>query len=193
MVAMHVNREGVIMKSIVRIVWIATLSAGLTVACAVKPTPAHAPTAADSQPASAEQVRELMRVIGVQRLLEGMAQEMNANLGRTMKRQFPCVSASYWSGFLDASAMKELIERTVPIYQKHFTRGEMNQLLAFYHSPVGQKVVHEMPAIMKEAAEAGRVWGRQRGMQMIDRLRADGRLNEDGSCPAQPPSMDGSH
>ena len=48
----------------------------------------------------------------------------------------------------------EMMQAMVPTYQKHFTKGDIDGLVAFYSSPTGQKVLHEMPAIMSEAMQA---------------------------------------
>jgi hypothetical protein len=42
----------------------------------------------------------------------------------------------------------------VPVYQKHFTKGDINNLITFYSSPTGQKVLEEMPAIAGESMAA---------------------------------------
>jgi hypothetical protein len=48
----------------------------------------------------------------------------------------------------------QIIEAMVPTYQKHFTKGDMDALVAFYSAPTGQKVLQEMPAIVAESMEA---------------------------------------
>jgi uncharacterized protein len=48
----------------------------------------------------------------------------------------------------------EMIQAMVPTYQKHFTKGDMDALIAFYSSPAGQKLLREMPAIVGEAMTA---------------------------------------
>ena len=45
----------------------------------------------------------------------------------------------------------EIYEAIIPIYEKHFTKGDMQALSAFYLSPTGQKVLHEMPAVSSES------------------------------------------
>jgi hypothetical protein len=49
---------------------------------------------------------------------------------------------------------EEMMQAMVPTYQKHFTKGDMDALVAFYTSPVGQKLLRELPAIMGEAMTA---------------------------------------
>ncbi len=48
----------------------------------------------------------------------------------------------------------EIIDAQVPIYQKHFTKGEIDALVTFYSAPTGQKILREMPAIMADAMTA---------------------------------------
>jgi hypothetical protein len=48
----------------------------------------------------------------------------------------------------------EMMQAMVPAYQKHFTKGDMDTLIAFYSAPTGQKILQEMPSIMAEAMES---------------------------------------
>jgi hypothetical protein len=48
----------------------------------------------------------------------------------------------------------EMMKATVPIYQKHLTKGDVDALVAFYSSPTGQKMLREIPALMAESMEA---------------------------------------
>jgi hypothetical protein len=50
--------------------------------------------------------------------------------------------------------IEEIMQAAVPTYQKHFTKGDIDGLVAFYSSPTGQKVLREMPAITAEAMES---------------------------------------
>jgi hypothetical protein len=52
--------------------------------------------------------------------------------------------------------LDEMMQAMVPAYQKHFTKGDMDALIAFYSGPTGQKVLRELPTIMAEAMEAMR-------------------------------------
>jgi len=48
----------------------------------------------------------------------------------------------------------EMLHAMIPAYQKHFTKGDIETLTAFYASPTGQKVLKEMPVITGEAMES---------------------------------------
>ena len=45
---------------------------------------------------------------------------------------------------------KAIDDLMIPIYDKHFTDSEIRDLVTFYRSPVGQKVITSMPELMME-------------------------------------------
>lgn len=46
-------------------------------------------------------------------------------------------------------------------YARHFTHDEVKGLLAFYRSPLGEKLVHEMPLLVQETTAIGQKWGEE--------------------------------
>src|SRR5579862_7862985 len=40
----------------------------------------------------------------------------------------------------------DVLRDMIPLYQSHFTESDLDQIIAFYSSPVGQKILREMPA-----------------------------------------------
>jgi hypothetical protein len=48
----------------------------------------------------------------------------------------------------------EMVQAMIPAYQKHFTHGDIEAMNAFYSSPVGQKVLEELPAVSQEGMQA---------------------------------------
>lgn len=134
------------------------------------------------KPPSEAQVRQLMEVFGVSRMLG----QMNTQMAAMMQQQLPCVPASYWQGFIDTHGVRELTERMVPIYQRHFSASDIQGLLKFYRSPLGKKVIKEMPATMSEGMQLGQEWGRERAQAMLAELQKSGRIDAQGRCPATP-------
>ena len=47
----------------------------------------------------------------------------------------------------------DLIDSMVPVYQKHFTKGDLDALVTFYGTTTGQKVLRELPAISAESMQ----------------------------------------
>ncbi len=66
-----------------------------------------------------------------------------------------------------------MIDLILPIYSKHFTLEELEQLIAFNRTPLGQKVIAEMPMVMKESMSAGQEWGRQLGERAYRKAEAE--------------------
>lgn len=48
----------------------------------------------------------------------------------------------------------EIMQSMVPVYQKHLTKGDIDSIVGFYSTPTGQKMLHEMPAMIAEAMQA---------------------------------------
>jgi len=111
---------------------------------------------------------------------------MNNQAVTVMQQSLPCIPASYWQGYMDANGTQQFIGRLVPIYQRHFSADEIDGMLKFYRSPLGQKVITEMPTTMGEANQAGLQVSKERSDQMIAELKQKGSLDASGRCPAAP-------
>ena len=59
----------------------------------------------------------------------------------------------------------------IPIYEKHFTHEELKQLIAFYESPIGKKLIKVQPQIMMESMAAGEEWGKKLVQKAMEKLR----------------------
>jgi len=54
---------------------------------------------------------------------------------------------------------EELKERAIPVYDKHFSAAEIKEMIRFYETPLGQKVLKEMPVVTAELQQMGQAWG----------------------------------
>jgi hypothetical protein len=101
--------------------------------------------------ASKEQLRRTMQQILVQmktvnreqikQRQPGISDEELDRLDRTSEgiiRDFP----------IDA-----MMNDMVPVYQRHFTKPDIDALIAFYSSSAGQKFLHEMPTVTAETMQ----------------------------------------
>jgi uncharacterized protein len=59
----------------------------------------------------------------------------------------------------------EIIAAMAPVYQKHFTKNDLDALTAFYSTPRGQNILNEMPVVTAEAMQAS--------TGILQKLRAD--------------------
>jgi len=51
-----------------------------------------------------------------------------------------------------------LIDQWVHIYDKYFSHAEIKELLAFYQSNIGKKVIARLPKVLNESIVAGERW-----------------------------------
>src|SRR5689334_6503981 len=97
----------------------------------------------------------------MQRMMEVQGQSMQ-NLFRDMiMREKGHVPPEFDSEFTKAMdelikgmPFDQLLEAMIPAYQKHFTKSDIAAMNAFYASPVGQKVLEELPAVLQEGNQA---------------------------------------
>ena len=133
-------------------------------ASAAKQT-ASANKPAGSQHASAEQVRKLLDMLQIRDNLQITLDAMKTQMQRGSEAMLREKVAQPTPGQLKqvdqiveqefaTITMDDLIRDVVPVYQRHLTRSDVEALLAFYSSPVGQKLRREEPAMMRESMEA---------------------------------------
>jgi hypothetical protein len=122
------------------------------------------------QPGDRNDIRKLMDVTGVAELMG----EMGGMLITQLKSMAPDVPESEWGQYEKRLQGKTLIDMSVPFYAKHFTPEEIDQLIKFYSTPVGQKTIETMPLVLRESMQAGQKWGQETGMKIIEDLEADG-------------------
>lgn len=48
----------------------------------------------------------------------------------------------------------DITDAMIPSYQNHFTKSDIEAMNKFYSSPVGQKVLEQLPAVMQEGMQA---------------------------------------
>jgi uncharacterized protein len=129
---------------------------------------------------SAAKVQQLIEMMGV----PAQFTDMNNQMAAMMSMQFPCVDASYWQTYINANGQQQLLQAMIPAYQHHFSADDVDGLIKFYKTPLGQRLVSQMPGTMSEAAQAVQQWGRQRTTEMFAELQKEGKLDAQGRCPA---------
>jgi hypothetical protein len=88
----------------------------------------------------------------------------------------PRIPAVFWDRFLERanSRKQELLDSLVPVYANLFTTHELELLLQFYQSDIGQRFIALQPRFTQEVMEAGRSWGERLGIEIGQELSAEG-------------------
>jgi hypothetical protein len=67
----------------------------------------------------------------------------------------------------------EIVNEVARAYARHFTEQELKDLLAFYKTPLGKKVLTEEPAAVEDSFKRAQDWSNTFSEQVINRLRAE--------------------
>lgn len=122
-----------------------------------------AQTAADA-PASKQDVENYLNAVHSHEMMKQMVEAMAKPMHQMAhdqcakdKDRLPADCEARMSKIMEDMMKQmpfdEMIDAMVPSYQKHFTKGDMDALTAFYSAPTGQKILQQLPAIMSESME----------------------------------------
>jgi uncharacterized protein len=127
-----------------------------------------APVPVDQQP-SKEDLSKLFEVMHLREQMQKQLQTMRLLIQQQLQQQEKLMSAQnetkltpdqqagldkvlqkYIGKAMNMFSVDEIIAGMIPIYQRHFTKDDVNSLIAFYSTPAGQHMIALQPVIMKE-------------------------------------------
>jgi uncharacterized protein len=82
------------------------------------------------------------------------------------------LSDSFWNELRDemALSLNELVDMLAPVYAKHLSITDLNEVTAFYNSPAGKKMAEATPAILQDSMQVGQAWGAEVGARIAKRI-----------------------
>jgi hypothetical protein len=83
------------------------------------------------------------------------------------------VAAKLRTDFAPRSA--EVLAETAKLYATHFTEQELKDAVAFYKSPLGQKLLSREPVVVDESMRSARIWADKLSEQVIAAMRTEMR------------------
>jgi uncharacterized protein len=157
---------------------------------------AQQPASSDA-PASKEEVEKLFEVMQVhqqmRQVMDAMMKQQTAMIHETLKKRYPQTSADKIARAdkLIADTMKDMpmdamLDDMIPIYQKHFSKADIEAMTTFYGSPTGQKMMQEMPALTTEAMQAS--YARMQKQMDAMMQRAEQIVKEEQETPKSTPA-----
>jgi hypothetical protein len=127
-------------------------------------------------PAALAAAKELLEIKGAENLLgpivpgvvetaKNSLMQSNPNLVKELNE----VAVQLRSEFAPRSA--EATQEFVVLYAQRFTEPELKQIVAFYRSPLGKKLLTDEPAIMDQGFRQAQTWANRLAEQVIARFR----------------------
>ena len=89
----------------------------------------------------------------------------------------PGVPDSFWDLARQRIAVDDFITLYIPIYDRHFSHQEIRELIAFYQTPIGKRLVEKTPAITADSMTAGQEWGMKMGQMIMLELIKSGYID----------------
>ncbi|MEO0646515.1 MAG: DUF2059 domain-containing protein [Cyanobacteria bacterium J06650_10] len=127
------------------------------------------PSVLDFQPASREKIEELITLVGADTTYLVLEQMI------TQFRTFaPEVPDEWWDGFIEKAIATDFSALLFPIYERNYTAAEVDGLIDFYQSPLGQSLLEKAPIVAQESLAVGQAWGLGIAQELVEELEADG-------------------
>lgn len=128
---------------------------------------------AQSTPKS-QKINQLLEITGSGKIgIQVMNQMIN-----NFKKSYSKVSEQFWEDLKKEIKAEDLEKIIIPIYDKYYTETDIDQLIAFYNSPIGKKMIATMPQVMQESMAAGQIWGKQISEKVIAKLKEKDNLEK---------------
>jgi hypothetical protein len=67
----------------------------------------------------------------------------------------------------------EIVDLVARIYAQHFTEQELKDIVAFYKSPSGKKMLTQEPLAIKQSLDAAQEWANQFSDTVLQRFRVE--------------------
>jgi uncharacterized protein len=157
---------------------------------------------ATDTPASKEDVQHYLEVMHSREMMQNMLSAMTKQMHQMTHEQvlkeknlpadFEARMDKMMDDLLKDFPYEAIEEAMVPVYQKHFTKAEIDALVAFYTAPTGQKILKEMPEVTAEAMQASSGIVRKMMSDAQERLQseiAQARKENDGSQKKEPQAV----
>ncbi len=116
-------------------------------------------------PSSRDDVIKLFDVMQIRQQMELVMQQMFQQMRAMSREEMKDRKAQAGSEDMakaDALAdkiMKEfsvsdMLDDMIPVYQKHLSKSDVDEMIKFYSTPTGQKILRELPAMTGEGIQA---------------------------------------
>jgi hypothetical protein len=138
-----------------------------------------APSSGAIDPGKEARIRELMELTGAknlgQELIEAGMEQFRGSVQDSQPdnpraKQFVDAFVARFQKHFDTDS---LTDRIIPIYDKYLTDDDLKGLIAYYHSPLGQRMLQSLPELTRESQAAGFAMGQKAAQDTMDELKVD--------------------
>lgn len=145
---------------------------------AISQTPnAQAGSALAEKKVDPEKERAIRKLIHLTRAEQTMLDGMKVGLDAQKKAQ-PDIPDVFWDEFIKRATdnIAEFVTILVRVHDRHYTKEQIDQMIAFFETPLGRMMAEKQPAVALETVGAAERWGMKMGMQVMMDLTEKGLI-----------------
>jgi hypothetical protein len=130
-------------------------------------------------PQKVARIRELMELTGAKNLGQELIQAgmdqfrssvQDSQPDNPRAKQFVDAFVARFQKHFDPNSLND---RIIPIYDKYLTDDDLKGLIAYYHSPLGQRMLKSLPELTRESQAAGFAMGQKAAQETMEELKAE--------------------
>lgn len=122
--------------------------------------------AADSK---TEKIKKIIEITKMNRSMNEMLDAAFENA----KKMYPTVSQKFWTDLKNdvlKNDVKDLNNEYIKIYSRYYSESELDELLKFFNSSIGKKMLDAQPKITGDAMKTSMEWGQKVGKKIQDKI-----------------------
>lgn len=150
---------------------------GAAIAFSTSALPGQASAQSSDDNAKVELARQILIVTNS---ADMFMQGVTASLP-TQRMAAPQIPAAFWDTVMVRieEQADSLLTLLTPVYTETFSLEELQGLLQFYESPLGQRMIELQPMVVSKSMEIGQRWGANIGMSVAQEFMQAGRMKPD--------------
>ena len=145
---------------------------------AISQTPnAQAGSALAEKKVDPEKEKAIRKLIALTHAERTMLEGMKVGLAAQKKAQ-PEIPDAFWEEFIKRATdnIGEFVTILVGVHDRHYTKDQIDQMIAFFETPLGRMMAEKQPAVALETVGAAERWGMKMGMQVMMDLTEKGLM-----------------
>jgi hypothetical protein len=120
--------------------------------------------------------RDIRKLFKIQKT-EEMTKQMIGQLIQAIAEKVPADKKQQFAEIIKNEVnFSELTELMIPIYDRHFTHVEIKEILFFYETPSGEKLITSQPKIMQDSIGAIQQWSNKSFAKIDELLKPEQRM-----------------
>jgi hypothetical protein len=129
-------------------------------------------------PAKEAAIRSMFEVMGTTKMIQQVLAGMSNSMRPMLMSSLPAgeyrekLADLFLQKFQSKLRVEQLLDLTIPIYAKYFSKEEIEGLTRFYQTPLGQKALSVLPQTLvemqTESMKVGETLGREAMIEVLD-------------------------